>query len=305
MGSFFLGMGGAVLLQLLPLGFDDSGFLGWPPFGWIAALMALLAFVSFLDDRTKLPVALRFGIQALAAFMMVEGARISVSSIPFPLLGTVDLGWFSIVVSITFLIWMTNLYNFMDGMDGFAGGMTLVGGLALGFLAAKGNAGTISILSFLLAGAAAGFLVHNFPPARIFMGDVGSIPIGFFFGAVILLGSRDQLFDIWVPLIVFSPFIVDATATLCRRLLTGEKVWEAHRTHYYQRVVLLGWGHHRTVLAEYGLMLFCAGLAWLYHVGTDSIRLIVLAVWCLVFAGLMAWIVMAERVTGRRQAVTF
>jgi UDP-N-acetylmuramyl pentapeptide phosphotransferase/UDP-N-acetylglucosamine-1-phosphate transferase len=177
---------------------------------------------------------------------------------------------------------MTNLYNFMDGMDGFAGGMTLIGGLTLALLTATGNAWTISVLSSLLAGAAAGFLVHNFPPARIFMGDVGSL---------------------WVPLIVFSPFVVDATATLLRRALAGEKVWQAHRVHYYQRVVLLGWGHRRTVMVEYGLMVLCAGLTWCYQVGTDSMRLLVLAVWCLVFGGLMVGVAMAERVAGQRQIV--
>lgn len=304
MGSLFLGMGGAASLQLLPWGFEESGILGWLPVGWIVAVVALLALVSFLDDRGGLPVAFRFGVQVVAAAMVVMGARVSLSAIPFPLLGTFDLGWFSVVASIAFLIWMTNLYNFMDGMDGFAGGMTLVGGLSLTFLAAMGNAGTISVLSFLLAGAAAGFLVHNFPPARIFMGDVGSIPIGFFFGALILLGSRDRLFDVWVPLIVFSPFVVDATATLLRRALAGEKIWNAHRTHYYQRVVLLGWGHRRTVLVEYGLMVLCAGLAWLYQVGSDSIRLLVLCLWCLLFGALMVGVTMAERAAGQRRLVT-
>jgi UDP-N-acetylmuramyl pentapeptide phosphotransferase/UDP-N-acetylglucosamine-1-phosphate transferase len=206
-------------------------------------------------------------------------------------------------VTLLLLLWVTNLYNFMDGMDGFAGGMTLIGGLALAVLTAKGNAWTVSVLSLLLAGAAAGFLVHNFPPARIFMGDVGSIPIGFFFGAVMLLGGRDGLFDLWVPLIVFSPFVVDATATLLRRALAGEKIWQAHRAHYYQRVVLLGWGHRRTVLAEYGLMVSCAGLAWLYHIGTESTRVLVLGAWCLIFSGLAVGVAIAERAAAQRQAV--
>jgi len=157
------------------------------------------------------------------------------------------------------------------------------------------------MISFLLAGAATGFLLHNFPPARIFMGDVGSIPIGFFFGAVILLGSREQVFDVWVPLIVFSPFLVDATATLCRRLFAGEKIWEAHRTHYYQRMVLLGWGHRRTVLIEYGLMVLCAGLAALYQFGADSMQLLVLCAWCMIYVGLMVGVPLAERAMAQRQ----
>ena len=112
-----------------------------------------------------------------------------------------------------------------------------------------------------LAAASAGFLTCNFPPARIFLGDTGSTALGFLAAACGLWGSRTGLFPFWVALLVFSPFIVDATVTLLRRLLRGEKVWEAHRSHYYQRLVLLGWGHRRTVLVEYALMLVCAGSA--------------------------------------------
>ena len=97
------------------------------------------------------------------------------------------------------------------------------------------------------------------------MGDVGSVASGFLCGALIVLGCRDGVFDVWVPFIVFSPFILDATVTLIRRVWQGEKVWVAHQTHYYQRLVLSGWGHRRTVLAEYALMAFCGGVAMLYH----------------------------------------
>ena len=86
------------------------------------------------------------------------------------------------------------------------------------------------------------------------MGDVGSAPLGFLSAGLSLWGIRDEIFPAWVPLLVFSPFIVDATVTLVKRLLKGEKVWQAHRSHYYQRLVQLGWGHKKTVLVEYGLM---------------------------------------------------
>jgi UDP-N-acetylmuramyl pentapeptide phosphotransferase/UDP-N-acetylglucosamine-1-phosphate transferase len=274
-----------------------------PEAGWLLGGTLFLACVSFLDDRKGLSVVVRFALHLLAACGVVFGGGVMLHSVSIPGWEPLTLGWAAVPVSLLVLLWMTNLYNFMDGMDGFAGGMTLIGGLTLAFLTSKGNAVAVSIPSLLLAGAATGFLVHNFPPARIFMGDVGSIPIGFFFGAVILLGSRDGLFEIWVPLIVFSPFVVDATATVIRRILAGEKIWEAHRAHYYQRLVLLGWGHRRTVLAEYGLMVFCAALAWFYHIGNDSMRLLVLCLWCLVFSGLMAVVVMAERAAGQRQFV--
>jgi len=158
-----------------------------------------------------------------------------------------------------FVTWAINLYNFMDGMDGFAGGMAVIGFSTLAWLGRVDE--PFMNVCLIVAAANAGFLIHNFPPAKIFMGDTGSTALGFLVAACSLWGSKSGLFPFWVAILVFSPFIVDATATLLRRLLRGERVWEAHRTHYYQRLVLLGWGHRRTVLAEYGLMLACAGSA--------------------------------------------
>jgi UDP-GlcNAc:undecaprenyl-phosphate/decaprenyl-phosphate GlcNAc-1-phosphate transferase len=155
---------------------------------------------------------------------------------------------------------MCNLYNFMDGSDGLAGGMTLFGFLA--YAAASGLAGStqFALLNLAVAAAAAGFLLHNFHPARIFLGDAGSVPLGFLAAAFGIIGWLQRDWAWWFPLLVFSPFIVDASVTLARRLLSGARVWEAHRDHYYQRLVQLGLGHRGTALAEYLLMAAC-GLA--------------------------------------------
>jgi UDP-N-acetylmuramyl pentapeptide phosphotransferase/UDP-N-acetylglucosamine-1-phosphate transferase len=111
------------------------------------------------------------------------------------------------------------------------------------------------------------------------MGDVGSVSLGFVAAALAVMGVHDGLFDLWVPLLIFSPFVADATVTLVRRLLRGEKVWRAHREHYYQRLVLAGWGHRRTVLAEYLLMAVCGMAAVMYgHVG-ELWRLAILLGW--------------------------
>ena len=106
--------------------------------------------------------------------------------------------------------------------------------------------------------AAAGFLWFNFPPARIFMGDSGSTTLGLLVAAFAIWASRRGIAWVWVTLVVFSPFVVDATMTLLRRAVRGERIWLAHRSHYYQRLVQLGWGHRRTVLAEYVVMIICA-----------------------------------------------
>ena len=120
-----------------------------------------------------------------------------------------------------------------------------------------------AFVNLCIAASAAAFLIANFHPARIFLGDAGSVPLGFLAAALGILGWEGGDWAWWFPLLVFSPFIADASATLARRLYTRERVWRPHRDHYYQRLVRLGWGHRRTALAEYVLMLACgaAGIA--------------------------------------------
>lgn len=293
-GSLLVGLAAVSLGDAWPTNEEAGGWAGWPISVWIIALTALLATVSFFDDRAGLPIVIRFGVHLAAAVTLILGPRVVMSQVEVPRLGTVELGWFSVVVSIAFLVWMTNLYNFMDGMDGFAGGMTVLGAGFLASLAWHGGHRVILALSLLLAVAALGFLAHNFPPAKIFMGDVGSVPTGFLIGALILLGCRDRLFTVWVPLMLFSPFIIDATVTLLRRAVQGDRVWIAHRTHYYQRLVLLGWGHRKTVMAEYGLMILCGVLAWAYQLADDSARPGILGLWALLMVSGMLGIHVAE-----------
>ena len=218
-----------------------------------------LIVVSLMDDYRSIAAKWRL----LAHVWSAVSLFVIVGSSPyhFGLPGSVlSLSiWVAIPLTLLFVTWAINLYNFMDGMDGFAGGMAVIGFSTLAWLGRVDE--PFMNVCLIVAAANAGFLIHNFPPAKIFMGDTGSTALGFLVAACSLWGSKSGLFPFWVAILVFSPFIVDATATLLRRLLRGERVWEAHRTHYYQRLVLLGWGHRRTVLAEYGLMLACAGSA--------------------------------------------
>ncbi|OQW30850.1 MAG: hypothetical protein A4E19_08880 [Nitrospira sp. SG-bin1] len=250
---------------------------------WIVASMLLVFTVSFLDDCVGLPAGLRLGIQAVSACIIIGGVGLTLSSIPIPGGPTLLLGITSIPVSILVLLWMANLYNFMDGMDGFAGGMTFLGFGFLAYFGWQAQFPVLFIIASFVAMSAFGFLVHNFPPARIFMGDAGSITIGFLAGTLMILGVRDGIFELWVPVMIFSPFIVDATVTLLRRAIRRQKIWEAHREHYYQRLILSGWSHRRTVLTEYGIMMLCGGLAVLYHHSSEKWRLIILGVWSAMF----------------------
>lgn len=250
---------------------------------WIVVSMLLIFIVSFIDDCVGLPAVLRLGVQAVSAFIIIGGVGLTLSSVSIPAGPNIMLGLAAIPVSVLLLLWMANLYNFMDGMDGFAGGMTFFGFGFLAYFGWQAHFPVMLIIATFVAMGALGFLTHNFPPARIFMGDAGSITIGFLAGTLMILGVRDGIFELWVPIIIFSPFIVDATVTLIRRMLRRKRIWEAHREHYYQRLVLSGWSHRRTVLVEYGVMILCGGLAVLYHHSTDKVRLIILGVWVAVF----------------------
>jgi UDP-N-acetylmuramyl pentapeptide phosphotransferase/UDP-N-acetylglucosamine-1-phosphate transferase len=219
---------------------------GWSPL--VALLAAGLAALSFLDDRSGLPIAVRFGAHALAAGIFVI---VALPDLPPVVAAILAVG----------VVWMTNLYNFMDGSDGLAGGMALFGFGAYAVGAALAGDAPLASACATLAACAAAFLLFNFHPARVFMGDAGSVTYGFLSGAIGLAGWHAGHWPLWFPLLVFSPFVVDASVTLVRRMLRGERFWRPHRTHYYQRLVQLGWGHRRTALAEYALMAACAALA--------------------------------------------
>jgi UDP-N-acetylmuramyl pentapeptide phosphotransferase/UDP-N-acetylglucosamine-1-phosphate transferase len=227
---------------------------------WIAAAAALVAVVSFLDDRGGVRPRYRLGAHVAAAGLLAAGG-LGWSYLELPGLTTAFSGPLSVLATVLYVVWMINLYNFMDGMDGFAGGMALFGFGALAVLGWRAGDPGFAAFAGAIAAAAGGFLTRNFPPARIFLGDLGSATLGLMAAAFSLLGSQRGLFPLWAAWIAFSPFIVDATWTLARRLLRGERVWEAHRSHHYQRLVLAGWSHRRTVLRAYLLMLGCAASA--------------------------------------------
>ncbi|HEX8709851.1 MAG TPA: glycosyltransferase family 4 protein [Pyrinomonadaceae bacterium] len=266
---------------------------------WIVGMLLPVAAVSLWNDWLELPAGLRLAVHGLAAAGVVLGAGLTIEQLRVPSINTWRLGWLAVPLTILCLVWMTNLYNFMDGMDGFAGGMAAVGFSFLGYLGWRGGDSFIATLSLLTVGATSGFLLYNRPPARIFMGDVGSTLLGFLAGALAVLGVHQGLFELWVPVLIFSPFIVDASVTLCRRLLKGERVWQAHRQHYYQRMVLLGWSHRKTVLAEYCLMLASGSSAVIYPKLSEGGRLSLLIAWLLVYAGLGLAVCLAEGRTAR------
>lgn len=221
---------------------------------WIVLPVLGLFALSLVDDARSLPPRTRLFGHFVAALIALAGAGV---------------GWLWALPVLLYMVWMTNLYNFMDGSDGLAGGMALFGFTFYGIAALMHGNDTFAMMSFSIGAAALGFLYHNFHPAKVFMGDAGSIPLGFLAAAFGIWGWRLDYWPFWFPMLVFSPFVVDATLTLFKRARRGEVLSQAHRTHYYQRLVQMGWGHRNTAIVEYGLMLL-VGTSALWGMGLDE-----------------------------------
>ena len=159
-----------------------------------------------------------------------------------------------------------------------------------GIAAWLGNDTTLALAGFCIAAPALVFLFYNFHPARIFLGDTGSIPLGFMAAALGILGWERGLWPLWYPALVFAPFVADASITLARRMLRGERFWEARRSHYYQSLVQMGWGHRKTAFAEYALMLVCGVAALLAMQQPLYLRAAILLAVAALFASLALWV---------------
>ena len=216
----------------------------------------LLFSVALVDDRKTLPPWVRLCAQIFAAALAVFGAKLYVN-------WGVAI-WIWPFVGMLVLLWGINLYNFMDGIDGFSGIMAVIGFLGLAISGLLHGKIPFLFLCSLLVASSAGFLYFNFSPAKIFMGDSGSTLMGFAMVAVSIVGWKQGIYPFWLPLIIFSPFWVDATVTLLTRLYRREKVWLPHRQHFYQRCVLAGYSHRQVTLAYALVMLLCSAstIAW-------------------------------------------
>lgn len=206
----------------------------WP--GQVALVTTVVAAgfaaLGWADDRRSRGAAQRLLVQALLGAVFVAGAL--PPELAWPLRG---LAWLAVV-------WAVNLFNFMDGADGFAGVQALAAALGLAVLLGTGGQGGAAMGAVCLAGATAGFLYFNWHPARIFLGDVGSYFIGFELAALGLLSARHDALP-WPALILVAPFVTDASLTLLARAARGAPVWQAHREHVYQALVLRGWSPAR------------------------------------------------------------
>jgi UDP-N-acetylmuramyl pentapeptide phosphotransferase/UDP-N-acetylglucosamine-1-phosphate transferase len=223
-----------------------------PRWSFVAGAL-LVGGVSLADDIRHVPSGIRFGIHSLAAVLVIAetGGFGTVAGIAF--------GWWppaGVLAAFVWIVWMTNAFNFMDGIDGIAATQALTAGVTWYLIAAAAGEPAAGFLGLALACSASGFLLHNWEPARIFMGDVGSAFLGFAFAVLPLLRdpgpARQDLFALFAVFPVWF-FLFDSVLTFVRRLVRREKVWRAHREHLYQRLVISG-ARHRKVTLLYGLL---------------------------------------------------
>lgn len=252
--------GGLGILVGLAAGLATAWLLGagWPAANFLLAglLVACCGWVA--DWRKEVSIWPRLAVHTLAAVLII-GSYGSLYRLPMPAPLDVPLGLAAWPVSLLWIVGATNIFNFLDGIDGFAGLQGVIAGLAVALMGF--GAGT-SILGLAVAGACAGFLIHNWHPARIFMGDVGSTTLGFLLAALPfqLEPSRRSEAVFCVAMSLWF-FLADGTFTLMRRALRGEKLWEAHRSHLYQLLVRGGMRHDAVVTNVGALAVLVAAVA--------------------------------------------
>ncbi|MDA8962482.1 glycosyl transferase family 4 [Congregibacter sp.] len=266
--------GGIGVILAIALALSTAQLFGGAQFEAVACLMLLLLIVLCLlgtwDDRRPLPVSLR-----LPAFLLLAGVAIW-AYVDFSLKSL----WL-LPVLVLALAWLINLYNFMDGIDGLAAVQAVVvAGAMLGFGLITGATNEFLILCATVAGAYGGFLVFNWPPAKLFMGDAGSLSAGLLLGWLGLWSWRDEFMPLVVWFLLMSPFLLDTGITLIARALNGERLTQAHSDHCYQRLAR-HWGSHRRV--DYALVILQG--VWLIPLAFLAI-MSALPQWTLIVLGL-------------------
>lgn len=225
----------------------------------------VIAILSWFDDRYSLSARLRFSVQLIVVITATLSLPQVLVFLPY---------WLSVVVVILAWMWFINLYNFMDGADGFAAQQGIVIALALACVFAVATIPMLILTIGLL-----GFLTINYPKAKIFMGDIGSTFLGFLFAGLLFFAVAHGRIDIFQALALTSLFGYDATYTLIKRALQRKKVWQAHREHWYQRLLISGYSHQQ---------LFWVGM--LYNVVIIVALLILPTIYAFVFS--LIWFVL-------------
>ncbi len=252
--------------------------------------LALVAGISIVDDFYSISFVIRMIVHLLAAFIIVD-AGYAVTNINIDLISFTLPTSAAVILSILFIVWMINLYNFMDGVDGIAGGMAVFGFATFALIGFIESQTDFAISSLVISFSALGFLFWNYPSAKIFMGDGGSSSLGLLAAILALYSHSEGFIPIWISVVIFSPFIVDATVTLILRILRRERFWDAHKSHFYQQLAETGISRKKLVNLEYGLILICSIIALITYKASSTVQLLSLLGLATLYFVLMRYIV--------------
>ena len=226
----------------------------------------VIAYLGWRDDVHSLSTRVRFAVQGLVAAVSIYGLGYA-REVTIPLVGELQLGAFGVVITFLWIVGLTNAYNFMDGIDGIAGGVALAGGLGWMMLATQANIPFAFWVALAIAASSLGFLGHNWSPAKIFMGDVASTFLGYTFAVLPLLSATEGGDALMLGTLLMWTFIMDAGVTFIRRALKRENVFAAHRTHLYQRLVIGGYSHRKVSALYISLTLLAGALSYAWSDG--------------------------------------
>lgn len=269
-----------VFTLALALLFQDGHYLisqiGLEPEQWaiFIGLISVVFLSALADDIWELSPLIKFVAQFVAGLGFVIWVA-HAQSISVPGLGVFQLGVAGYGLTVLWIMFFMNAYNFMDGINGIAGGTAVIASLFFAVIAFQDGATGLALLSFGLGFAILGYLPYNFPKAQIFMGDTGSQSVGFLLASFCVLGASNEAYKIplFIMPLLFFPFLFDVFLTLFRRARKGKKVWHAHREHIYQLCIKIGCGHATVSLAYFALFLVCGAAAYGFSI-TPNIHMV-------------------------------
>lgn len=260
----------------------------WPQLGeakddmlFLVGGALILAIVGLVDDKFALGAKTKFGGQTLAAICAASsGIRIEYIQIPF--VGNLEFGILSFLVTVLWIVAIINSVNLIDGLDGLAAGVTTIAVLTM-LVMALGHPiayASVIVLSLSLLGSTTGFLLYNFYPAKIFMGDTGSMFLGYAMAVISMMGlfKSVTMFSLIVPLLILAVPLIDTTFAVIRRTLNHQSIGTADKGHLHHCLLAMGFGHRKTVLIIYGISFLFGGVAVLFSQTANWVSLVFLVV---------------------------
>lgn len=267
------------------------GLIEMEPFKYFIIMVCFfaVALLGFCSDRFNLSALNRLILQSLIALIML-GVIYSPSVLEIAK-REIILVCVVIIFQFLWLVAITNFYNFMDGIDGLAAMQGIIAGIGIGTFGIILKDESLIPMGLVLTGASAGFLILNLTPAKIFMGDVGSYASGFYIASFILMNEK-----LLVPVaLVLGVFIFDTVVTLMIRIARGERWYQAHRSHFYQRAVSLGYSHLQVTWTLSLISVLLTAMACLYLIVSPLIQIIIVFIAFLVLVSLSLWVILKER----------